>query len=153
MVKRCKLLNQIKMKKKNFHRTITVNTSVEEAMKKISQINLFYQHPSLCKFIPENPSSRNCQCVTPGASIIFACSNFVFQDYRINELLRQDARHQMNHHFTKKSCIEVDCSCVTPPCSRYNLGCRFINLRLLCLSNTSCQAEGILNNKHQFVEA
>jgi hypothetical protein len=30
------------MEKKNFHRTITVNASAEEAMKKISQVNLWW---------------------------------------------------------------------------------------------------------------
>jgi hypothetical protein len=38
-----KSLNQNKMTNKNYHRTITVNASAEEAMKKISQIDLWWR--------------------------------------------------------------------------------------------------------------
>jgi hypothetical protein len=44
LTRRLNLINlkQIKMEKKNFHRTITVNASAEEAMKKIAQVNLWW---------------------------------------------------------------------------------------------------------------
>lgn len=38
-----KLLKQIKMENKNYHRTITVNASATEAMKKISEVNCWWK--------------------------------------------------------------------------------------------------------------
>ena len=39
----CSVIKKIKMENKNYHRTIVVNSSVEEAMKKISKINLWWR--------------------------------------------------------------------------------------------------------------